>query len=189
MDGRVPVKKKQGYTHPVQCMAKTRRVEALRLRKQGLDYATIAEKLGIAQSTAYGLVKEALDQLAVEETETADEVRQIELARLDRYQSFLDERAEAGDEKAILAGVKIMERRARLLNLDKDPKTPTQMVNFFAMSSEELVAEARRQGLPIPPQLVEQVGREGSIILDGEPGPQEPTGDVGPTGTPGPGDE
>ena len=56
----------------------------------------------------------ALDE---REAEGAEELRKIELARLDALQVSLWDRAMAGDVDAVLAVLRIMDRRIRLLSL------------------------------------------------------------------------
>jgi hypothetical protein len=58
--------------------------------------------------------------LPVEDLET---IRKTELARLDRMQAAISAKAEAGDKAAIATALKIMERRAAYIGLDKiDPQ-------------------------------------------------------------------
>ena len=55
--------------------------------------------------------------------EPADEVRDLEVARLDAMLLPLWRRVQQGDERAVDRALKIMERRARLLGLDAPSKS------------------------------------------------------------------
>jgi hypothetical protein len=57
--------------------------------------------------------------------EKAEQIRELELKRLDRFQRSLQPAANKGDAKAVLAILKVMERRAKLLGLD----APTKQAN------------------------------------------------------------
>lgn len=93
--------------------------EALRLREQGLSYDDIAKKLGYAnRAGAHVAVKRRLDQLKAECLEAAEDVRQLELSRLDRLHAGLAKRAERGDVRAVDRVLRIMERRSAYEGLD-----------------------------------------------------------------------
>lgn len=96
--------------------AAERRTMALQLRKAGLTYQEIADRVGYsAPCGAYKAVKTALEALPVE---AVDELRQVEGARLDQLQAGLWARAVAGNPKAIEQVLRIMARRAALMGLD-----------------------------------------------------------------------
>lgn len=90
--------------------------QALELRKAGVGFGDIAERLGYADASgAYRAVKTALKKTL---QEPADEVRRIELERLDRMLLGLWPKATKGDTWAVDRVLRIMERRAGLLGLD-----------------------------------------------------------------------
>lgn len=115
--------------------------EALELKKQGLTYRQIGDRLGCSPSTAYEAVQRAL---ASTRQEPADALRRIEAERLDRMTVILEEvlhrrmgvvdalrsdpgldedgkTGEASDElllKTVDRYLRIQERRAKLLGLD-----------------------------------------------------------------------
>ena len=95
-----------------------RRLQALELRKQGYSYRTIADTIGVNVSTAYYDVQESLKILRELEMEKAEDVRGIEMERLDRLLLACWERAIDGDDKSVRACLSIMERRAKLMGLD-----------------------------------------------------------------------
>jgi hypothetical protein len=116
-----------------------RDAEACRLRAQNLSYADIAAELGISKTAAYEGVQRVLAETV---REPADELRQLELMRLDELaqktrevmnathyvvsQGKVVRLTRAGapleDDAPVLAAVdrllRIQERRARLLGLD-----------------------------------------------------------------------
>lgn len=96
-------------------------LKALTLRKAGASYQAIADALGYATSMgAWKAVKSALKKTL---QEPADELRQLELARLDDMAKAIAPHVAAGNLTAIDRNLKIMERRARLIGLDAPAKT------------------------------------------------------------------
>lgn len=121
-----------------------RRAEAARLRSRSLTYRQIAEHLGISVSQAHDDVRAALKEIL---TEPAEDVRKMELEKLDRAEAAVLAVLEAhhvtvshgrlildGDElpipdhgpvlQAATALVRLSESRRKLLGLD----APAQVV-------------------------------------------------------------
>jgi hypothetical protein len=98
-----------------------RQAAVLKARLECRSFRDIGQELNVSASNAYRLCVEAMGELLpVEDLET---IRKTELARLDRMQAAISAKAEAGDKAAIATALKIMERRASYLGLDKvDPK-------------------------------------------------------------------
>jgi hypothetical protein len=98
-----------------------RRVKALRLRRQGLTYEQIAARLGYAgRASAFKAISTALRETL---QEPADELRQLELERLDDLHCVLWPRAIAGNLRAVDGVLALMRRRAKLLGLDAPRET------------------------------------------------------------------
>ncbi len=102
-------------------------LKALELRKRGLNYTQIGEKLGCARSTACRYVLSELENLADKCREEAVRVRDLELQRLDdlyliAYRAIIDGNDLAGIDRCL----RIMERRAKLLGLDAAAKVDVQ---------------------------------------------------------------
>lgn len=95
--------------------AKAARLEALKLRLVGLSDVAIAAKIGRSRSWVYWAINKALDEQTVEK---AEQVRKIELARLDQVQQRVYLNATNGNLPAVDRLLKIMERRAKYLDLD-----------------------------------------------------------------------
>jgi hypothetical protein len=95
-------------------------VRCYELRLQGKTLQQIA-----AIMTAEGcpMSKDTVDrrikaEMKIRIEPLADELRALEMDRLDRYLDKLEPRIEQGDDKAIHAAIRIMERRAKYLGLD-----------------------------------------------------------------------
>jgi AraC-like DNA-binding protein len=109
-------------TSPATIEAKERAARALELRKTGETFATIAQRVGYrSQQAAHDAVRRALDEVL---REPAEQLRALELERLEALWRAHYSNALAGDLPALAACLKLMERRARLLGLDKAPPAP-----------------------------------------------------------------
>lgn len=97
--------------------------KALDLRRKGCSFGEIAAELGWrTRQGAHEAVSKALADIVAE---PAEDVRKLELMRLDRLEKLLWPRAEAGDPKAVTGLLKVQERRSKLLGLD----APTKLAN------------------------------------------------------------
>ena len=104
----------------VQVNANDRQLQALELRKAGVSYAVIAERLCYRSgSGAHAAVGAALKKTL---QEPADELRVLELERLDNMLLAIASQVKAGHLGAIDRALRIQERRAKLLGLDAAAK-------------------------------------------------------------------
>lgn len=110
--------------------------EAISLRTQGLTYRAIAERMACDTSTAWRRCQRALQAAPVE---AASEHRALELLRLDALHAAFWPKALEGNAQAAKLILATMERRARLLGLDR----PTQ-VTLEHFSSADIDAEIER---------------------------------------------
>lgn len=106
--------------------ATERQRQALELRKAGVSYTVIADKLGYRSgSGAHAAVGAALKKTL---QEPADDLRTLELERLDVAHLAIWQQVRSGNQGAIDRYLKIAERRAKLLGLDAPqriaPTTP-----------------------------------------------------------------
>jgi len=118
-------------------LARQRESQAISLRSAGATYDQIAAALGVSATSAFRMVRRVLDRTAKHTNEEADQLRAIELRRLDaalvQVWNLMTAAAPAphagtapGIDKdfeylrlsAIDRLVKISERRAKLLGLD-----------------------------------------------------------------------
>lgn len=141
------------------------KLKALDLRGEGKSYAKIADALGISKTRAHELVLEGLDELIVQSAESAEQVRTLELGRLDDLLDRLvvklslqrrEVQAKSGlmvmvpdpNERTVDAILRVMERRAKLLGLDAPQEIvgagggPIQIAN--ASASEEFLARVEK---------------------------------------------
>ncbi len=114
-----------------------KRRQALSMREMGYSYEEIAQALGwTSRATAYAFVKRALKATY---QEPADEVRKLELKRLDRLTRAIWQKAtgkvnsdgtvEPPDLFALDRLLKLMNRRAALLGLDAPVKVKTDITS------------------------------------------------------------
>lgn len=103
-------------TGPRMIAAQRKANEAVELRAAGLTFGQIATQLGYpSEGNAWRAVMKVLKNSAPEST---DQVRQMEVRRLDAMFRPLYVQALRGDRLAVDRCLKIMERRAGLLGLD-----------------------------------------------------------------------
>ena len=110
--------------------AKARRLElqakAVDLRRSGLGFVEIGDRLGIGKSTAHRLIDEGMASARAQIVASVDELRAEEVSRLDGMLAKLYPLAAEGDVQAIDRVIKIGERRAKLLGLDAPIRTALQ---------------------------------------------------------------
>lgn len=97
-----------------------KQAQALTLRKAGVSVTAIAETLGWNSHQAASKAISAALKRTIQEP--ADELRTLELARLDDMLKAIAPHVAAGNLTAIDRALKIQERRARLLGLDAPAK-------------------------------------------------------------------
>lgn len=94
----------------------TKRQRAFALRRQGHSYEVIAAELGVNRNTVSIWVREAIRDIPQEEI---DDLRAMELARLDELLRPMMKLAAKGDTFAVSQALRVMERRAKMLDLDQ----------------------------------------------------------------------
>lgn len=105
-------------TKPSKITADERRLKAFELRKQGLTLRQIAVKLKVSHVCVHQYLSEALKELVKEQAQLIEEIRALELERLDMMLQGLMPKAKKGNTFAIDRVLKIMQRRSKYLNLD-----------------------------------------------------------------------
>ena len=73
--------------------------------------------------------------------ERAEEVRDLELQRLDEMTAGLWPQIQAGSPPAVTAAIRVSERRARLLGLDEPVATRTELTGSLGVYAERLAGE------------------------------------------------
>ena len=89
---------------------RARRIEAMSLKLAGVSTAQIAERMGIQPDTVRKLINRTL---ATAENRAAEEMRELENARLDRAQAAIWSQVLAGDYRAVMVFLQISQRRAK----------------------------------------------------------------------------
>ncbi len=108
----------ESKTSPRKMRAKEREVEALNLRKSGATYDQIGKALGITTQGAYKAIIRSLKRLNEQNSESSEELRRLEVERLDRMLVAIWPQVLNGNQGAVDRAIKISERRAKLLGLD-----------------------------------------------------------------------
>ncbi len=107
------------HAHPDAANREIILAECLRLRAKGYSYREIAEETGLtSKSTACLYVREALDEIREQNSESAMQLRQLELERLDMRDRKLWDGDAALTPDVNNSLLRNSERRARLVGLD-----------------------------------------------------------------------
>jgi hypothetical protein len=128
--------------------------KALALRRAGATFAQIARQVGYAEEGAAH--KAVMSAIKATLREPAEEVRTLEVERLDRLMLGVWQRAIDGKSEAIDRVLKIMDRRARLLGLDAPRK----------------LAATDPDGKMRPPIRLVEVLKPDAPKPDGDPAPE-----------------
>lgn len=128
---------------------RARRSKAFKMRLQGATFPHIAEQLGYnSRQAAWADYQSALREAAAEYDDDIADARTFELERIDAVIAAAWEFADAGDIKALDVLLKCIDRRAKLLGLDK----PVQVELSLDMLETEIarldavIEEARAAG-------------------------------------------
>ena len=114
----MPGKHGSARTKPQDSRAAAVRDKCLELRKMGLNYRQIGEEVGIPRQSAHRHVVKALTDIRERTHENAEQVRTMELQRLDDIIVRLSPQVRQGHLGSIDRIFKAMDRRARYLGLD-----------------------------------------------------------------------
>ena len=137
-------------TGHVMLTAAERALKALELRKAGATFRRIGQELGCSEQRAHQIVTRELTRLNKDRAEEASQARRLELERLDALSTPLYAKAiRGGEERAVEAYLKLMERRSRLLGLDAPvkrevagaggaPLVPQVTVDLSGLSTEDV---------------------------------------------------
>lgn len=120
-DALVPRKRGRGRprkTGPDQLDSAKWQAVAVEMRTKGHTYLQIGTACGVTSQAAQQAVVKYLEQTRAISREAAEDVRRLELDRLDRVLAVVGPMAESGDLAAVDRLLRIQERRASLLGLD-----------------------------------------------------------------------
>lgn len=146
-----------------------RQNQALDLRKQGFSYRAIGSKLGMSQMQAFRDIQDELKRLAMLNLNAADELRQLELERLDRVIESMDHWMQAGNTQAAITILKAMDTRAKLLGLYAPEKIREitwqdeiiQLLRDKKITRDDVLSE-------IEPDLAEELFKSAGIPITSE---------------------
>ena len=161
----------KGKNNPKAVAAAERQSEALALRKRGLSFEAIAATLGFAsRSGAYEAVRAGLDKTL---REPSEDLRKLELARLDAMQESIYEAVMGGDLDAISTALRISERRSRLLGLDRreaplSVKLPKLESAADALPVTAALMDKAASGELLPDEAARLAGLVGSFVKAAE---------------------
>lgn len=147
--------------------AAEKRKKALDLRRAGWSFEDIAAEVGYAnKGSAHRAVKQGIAAIT---RESATELIELELSRLDDLLAGLYEQARNGDLFAVDRALKIMDQRAKFLGL-YDHKT------------DDTSAEVRAALVGFKAALESRYGADDTYgqVTDGDPSPEDVPGDGEP---------
>ncbi len=109
------------------------------LRLAGKSYRAIAASQGISVGTAHRWVQEVLDATVLP---NVDAIRKTEVDRLMRVLDRLEERANDGDDKALMGIVKVSERLCKMLGADAPQRVEVEKseVSQVDLAIRDLIA-------------------------------------------------
>lgn len=113
----------------------------------GFGYRRIADELNCSVGTAFNDIQEAFAEVREATREDAATLRDLELERLDDMLPVALSKAKKGDLKAIEAVLKIQDRRAKYLGLDKPEQIEQKVAITKAedLTDDELAAIIRKR--------------------------------------------
>lgn len=149
---------------------RARRIEALSLRLAGLTFEQIGERLGISKEAAHDLVSRTLERA---ENESAQKMRALEAARLDRAQAAIWSRVLEGDTKAVDTFLRISQRRARLFGLE----APTQIAVAMNVRTEMVQALENLEQIVLGEVLSVESERVADVPAELPAGPDDRSGE------------
>lgn len=116
-----------------------KRALALDLRAQGMPYLSIARQLKVTEFQAEQWVRLELARSCL--FVDAETQLQLDSITLDQLLQAVWPRASRGDVPSVLAALKIMERRARMLGTD----APVKLTHDFSSLTDQQIEERRRE--------------------------------------------
>ena len=101
--------------------------EIVKLRRGGLPFDIIGDRVGLSTSGAHRAYQRSLARVVKEDV---DAIRQVETERLDLAQSAIWGKVLQGDNPSIQNLLRIMERRAKLLGLDQPTRIQAEVITY-----------------------------------------------------------
>ena len=156
---------RRGRRGQVEAIAE-RRTIALELRKAGGSYREIARQLGVDVHTVHGDVAAELAALRETTVGRAEELRALELERCDQMVAGLWPKVVSGNPPAVLAAVRVGERRSRLLGLDEPTATRTEISGSLSVDAQKRLDKERELFSLLSIQQMEEIAAESQALVD-----------------------
>jgi predicted transcriptional regulator len=102
--------------------AAIRRQQVFELRMRGASHRAIAKQLGVGATTVGQDLRAELARLAAQTQASAEQLRTMELERLDLAMRSIARKVQEGDLQAVDRWLRLCESRRRLLGLDAQPQ-------------------------------------------------------------------
>jgi hypothetical protein len=119
--------KAKAKTSKIRVIAAERRTKAFSMRKLGASYSEIAAKLGITKQGACKAVRTELANINENLSCDREEVRALELERLDMMLTIAMQHIANGSLDGIARALQIQQRRASYLGLDMPTKVDSKI--------------------------------------------------------------
>lgn len=116
------MKKKPSKSGRVAVIARAREAQCISLRKEGLSYRLISQQVGITEQGVMKAIRRVMTRVAAQTGADVEDIKSIELERLDDMHAAIFPDAKSGNLKAVDRVLKIMERRSAYLGLDAPRK-------------------------------------------------------------------
>ena len=141
-------------TKDIRLQAMDRKDQALELRMGGWSQRAIGQELGISTQRVAQLLTEILTEMEDHAEKNIDNVRRLEVQRLDEMIEAIWERAKSGELECLDRVIKLMDRRTKYLGLDAPVKTQANdtLVKLQAGLTSETANFVRAEvlGLKLP---------------------------------------
>lgn len=135
-----------GANGPRRIASAERKRLAMGMRKRGCTWVEIAEECGYSSArTAAAEVNKLITEIP---QENANNLRKIEIERLDQLLNAMWDKAMKGDGWAVDRCVKIMERKAKLTGIDAPIVTKVEVVPEETLDRQ--IAQLERQMAQLP---------------------------------------
>lgn len=141
-----------------QVAAHDRHLRALELRIAGASYRVIAKSLGYKSvSSVHTAIERALKQTV---QEPADELRKLEMERLDAMGLKVWEQVRSGNLGAVDRMLRIMERRSKLLGLDAPVRHDVKTEHTWIVEIRDLLQQGKVTAEEIEAELGPDIAKE-----------------------------
>jgi hypothetical protein len=124
-------------TAPRKVERRRRIAVALDMRIKGATYQQIGDALGVTLQSANRMVLAGVAEWNATIRRDAADLIALEYARLERLHAAVWDQAIAGDPAAVDRVLKIMERRAKLLGLDRQPDLGSETAELRIILEED----------------------------------------------------